>query len=55
MKVPWGKYDIFISNVLPHGKYDMEYKSCLLPRKQGSVVNITRIPLYMQWYMGIKT
>ena len=39
MKVPWGKY-IFISNVLPHGKYDVEYKSCLLPRKQGSVVNI---------------
>ena len=42
---PWGKYDIFISNVLPHGKYDMEYyyNSCLLPRKQGSVVNITTI------------
>ena len=37
---PWGKYDIFISNVLPHGKYDMEYNSCLLPRKQGSVVSI---------------
>ena len=41
---PWGKYDIFISNVLPHGKYDMEYKSCLLPRKQGSVVNIMAYP-----------
>ena len=42
---PWGsKYDIVIIllNVLPHGKYDnMEYyNSCLLPRKQGSVVNI---------------
>ena len=44
MKVPWGKYDIFISNVLPHGKYDMEYKSCLLPRKQGLVVNIKLLP-----------
>ena len=35
---PWGKYDIFISNVLPHRKYDIEYNPCLLPRKQGSVV-----------------
>ena len=26
--------------ILPHGKYDMEYNSCLLPRKQGSVVNM---------------
>ena len=37
---PWGKYDILISNVLPHRKYDIEYNPCLLPRKQGSVVNI---------------
>ena len=27
---PWGKYDIFISNVLPHGKYDIEYKAIVI-------------------------
>ena len=46
-RLPWGKYGIFISNVLPHRKYDIEYNPCLLPRKLGSVVNM--LSLFTQW------
>ena len=43
------KYDILISNVLPHRKYDIEYNPCLLPRKQGSVVNMYYVcTMYIQ-------